>query len=154
MSCPGYGCEMDQLLLSLEDSFVRITFVDDRLPQGAVVKIISAPGVESGILPVAAHETPAGEDAPPPPPAHPTPKPFPEFPWFPTSLIGSREAEGVTVELRIDLSELPAGVIPFVLDPFIEGVRAAVAARPEQPVRLTSDEAERWGAQMYERLRA
>jgi len=142
---------LEQFLLGIEDSVVRVALHDDRGEHGTSVALVSKGNEAITVLPTTAEEpdeTEVPRQTPDPPPS----PDYPAYPWFPMSLAASHAAEGRRValaELHVDTSGLPAGRVTFVLELFAEGVRAALAASVEQPFSLTRDEAERWGARLF-----
>lgn len=144
---------VEQFLLLVDDRIVRVALQDEGEATATSVLLVGGEQPSIGLLPLTVEESRAEEGEPEGPPAEDPPAPeFPVFPWFPTSLMRSLAAEQRTLpftELHVDTSALPSGRIAFALDRFIEGVRAALAEEVEQPVQLTREEAERWGAFLF-----
>jgi hypothetical protein len=126
---------MEEFLLKLENRIVRILIEDSRGPAGSVPTLICREARLAEVLP-------SGTEVPP---GEPPVKWFPPMSYDRLRLDRAEEALGYG-EVRLDVSELPPGAVPFALGAFADKAAEAVDAGATE-VRLDREKAVEWGAE-------
>jgi hypothetical protein len=134
---------MEEFLLEFEGRLLRVMVEDSRGADGAVPTLVCRGASWVRMLP---------QQVPPPPdPPGEAKGPPIHYPGFPQMLAERVLADPESVrEVRLDVSGLPSGLVPFAIDDF-SAQAAKHATDPGGPiVELGSAEAAAWGCEMAE----
>jgi len=118
---------MEEFLLEVNGRLIRIVIEDVRGSDGCVPTLICSAAPFAQVLPL----NPGSAQG------------YQGFPGMPRAL--RERGDEALEELRIDLSQLSSGTIPFSLEQFAEHATGALASGSRE-VRLTPEAAGEWGA--------
>jgi hypothetical protein len=121
---------MEEFLIEINGRLVRIVIEDVRGDDGAIPTLVCRAAQFARVLPLNAGEAAPGR-----------------FPGMPRALNVEVERGRAIKELRLDVSDLSSGLIPFSIEQFAAQAERAVAEGVTS-VRLTNEDAEEWGSQL------
>ena len=123
---------MQELFLRVRGRYIRVLIEDVRADDGAVPTLVCHEATFAEVLPTEVEPEGGGK----------------YFPRFPRALRVELEIDAVPTpaELKIDVSHLPTGTVPFSLESFSAKAAEEVASGASA-VTLTEENARAWGWQ-------